>query len=469
MSLHRGRLSIGIVSGLIVEILNKIAPLIILHHAQKHLGLHAFGGAQFGLAWLETLQPLVAFGYSSYAIASLSRDSRVHETLPRLYQNMTLLRLGQACLVLGVMLVVSGTPPLGLLIMVLASAAIDANWIALARQKATHLSLLNGLLRVGSMLAIVGLVQTPSDQNLFMFLQLLPNLLMGWVTALLVRKDIPWQLPKLQDLMRLFRGALPFALIALILALFDRFDLFLMQSWFGLEAAGAYAGPARVVLSLGALGATVVAAFSAEIIHVKDKESLARHAAFSLWCMLAIASPIVFGAPFVEDEMLARLFTHETPQTHGVFSWLCFSIIAQSCITVFGLQILQLKDRPLKLILGLIAGLISGPIFASFMHDSLGWLAMPGAVLFGKTIAALALMIMARPLIGALPWLTFVTTLAPGACMALVLYGTVLPGLWFQLGIGGLVYFTSLALFNRQKVLWVLRHPKIVRFWRGVL
>ena len=62
MSIHRRRLGLSIASGLIMEGLNKIAPLLILYHAQKHLGLKAFGGAQYGLAWLDVLQPLDAAG-----------------------------------------------------------------------------------------------------------------------------------------------------------------------------------------------------------------------------------------------------------------------------------------------------------------------------------------------------------------------------------------------------------------------
>jgi hypothetical protein len=48
MSIHRRRLGISIASGLLMEGLHKLSPLLILYHAQKYLGLSAFGSAQFG-------------------------------------------------------------------------------------------------------------------------------------------------------------------------------------------------------------------------------------------------------------------------------------------------------------------------------------------------------------------------------------------------------------------------------------
>src|SRR5262249_29440190 len=148
------------------------------------------------------------------------------------------------------------------------------------------------------------------------------------------RRHFGWFWPRPAALWSLFRGALPFASIILLLVLHDRYDLFLVERWFGLEAAGAYAGPARLVQSLAALGGSVVGAFSAEIIQVEadDKESLRRHVAFSLWCMLAIATPIVFGAPFVEGDALSLLFTHQDPAARGIFSWLCLGILSQVAI-----------------------------------------------------------------------------------------------------------------------------------------
>jgi O-antigen/teichoic acid export membrane protein len=471
MSIHRRRLGISIASGLVMEGLNKISPLLILYHAQKYLGLTAFGSAQYGIAWLEIIQSLVAFGYANYAVAAISRG---HDSAPIL-SHVTALKIMQMLLVLlGVSILSAWQSPAHplqsyflLLALLLSGTVLDASWLALARQKVAYFSAFHIILRLGSLLAIFIWVRAPEDQLLFMLLQLAPHILMAVATAYFAWTRLGWSPVQRDSFFRIARGALPFAAISFLLMLQDRFDLFLMERWFGLEAAGAYAGPAKVVQSLAALGTSVVAAFSAEMVLVKDRDSLARHSALSLWCMLAIATPIVFGAPFVETEAMQLLFPHQPPAAHGIFRWLCLSIIAQVFITVFGLQVLQLKGEPWRLFLCLIPGLIAGPLLAWTLRSTYGWPVMAWALVASKGIAAFLVVIAARPMTGPFPWPAILRTLAPGACMALVLYGIVLQGILLQFIIGGIVYLSCLALLNRQKVSWVLNHPQIARYWRG--
>jgi len=473
MSIHRRRLGLSIASGLMMEGLNKISPLLILYHAQKHLGLAAFGSAQLGIAWLEIVQPLVAFGYANYAVASISRGQ---DSAP-LMSHITTLKIIQMLLVLLGISVLSlwqnPSHPLQdhflLLVLLLTGTVLDASWLALARQKLAYFSALAGLLRLASLMAIFTWVRAPEDKQLFMLLQLGPHVLMAMATAYFAWTRLGWAPLRRTSLPHIVRFALPFAGISFVLMMYDRFDIFLMERWFGLEAAGAYVGPAKVVQSLGALGTSVVAAFSAEIVQVKDRDSLARHAALSLWCMLAIAAPIIFGAPFIETEAMQLLFTHEAPAARGVFSWLCLSLLGQVFITVFGLQVLQLKGEAFRLFLALIPGLLLGPLLAWFLRTTYGWPVMAWAVVASKGFAAILVVILARPLIGPLPWSPILRTLAAGACMALVLYGTLLQGMLLNLVVGGSVYLSCLALLNRQKVAWVLNHPKIARYWRGML
>jgi O-antigen/teichoic acid export membrane protein len=471
MSIHRRRLVFGIASGLLLEGLNKVSPLLILYHAQKYLGLAAFGSAQFGLAWLEIMQPLVAFGYANYAVSAISRG----QDSASLLSPITVLKIIQMLLVLLGVTVFNLWAHAGhplqdyfmLLVLLLTGTVLDASWLALARQKVAHFSAFNLILRLMSLVAIFLWVRAPEDRDLFILLQLAPPVLMALATAYFAWTRLGWSPVQKKALPQLMQAALPFAGISLLLVTYDRFDLFLMERWFGLEAAGAYAGPAKVVQSLGALGSSVVAAFSAEMVQVKDRDSLARHTTLSLWCMLAIATPIVFGAPFVETEAMRLLFTHEAPAARGIFSWLCLSIVAQVFITVYGLQVLQLKGEPWRLLFCLVPGLLLGPLLAWILRTPYGWPAMAWAVVCSKGLAACLVVHAARPLIGSLPWSPILRTLAPGACMAIALYGIVLQGIILNLIVGGLIYLSCLALLNRQKVAWVVNHPKIARIWRG--
>jgi hypothetical protein len=130
---------------------------------------------------------------------------------------------------------------------------------------------------------------------------------------------------------------------------------------------------------------------------------------------------------------------------------------------------LQLKGEAWRLFLALIPGLLLGPLVAFFLRTTYGWPVMAWAVVASKGLAAVLVVIMARPMIGPLPWSPILRTLAAAACMALVLYGMVLQGILLNLLVGGFVYLSCLALLNRQKVAWVWNHPKIERYWRGIL
>ncbi len=61
--MHKKRLSIAVLSGLIVETLNKIVPLVIMFVAQKRLGMESFGFALFGVSIIEMAVNFVNLGF----------------------------------------------------------------------------------------------------------------------------------------------------------------------------------------------------------------------------------------------------------------------------------------------------------------------------------------------------------------------------------------------------------------------
>jgi len=474
MSINRRRLSLTIASGLIVETINKVSPLLILHHAQKYLGLAAFGWAQYGVALLETLQPLVAFGYTNYAMAEVGRAGGAMDRCRQLFSHMTVLKILHAVLVIASCLIWTQwqnsdghlNENFALLALILGSTAIDAIWFGMVKQKLALFTLLGGLARIFSLLAILYLVRTPDDKHLFMILILIPNVIIALTSGFFALKELQFSRIIPKQLWEVFRGATPYALIAIILILYDRYDLFLVERWFGLESAGAYSGPSKVVQSLIALTGSVVMAFYAEMVRVQDRESLFKHAALSLWCLMAITTPIVFGAPFVETEAMQLLFTHHTPEADGIFSLLSIGIIGNVVITVFGLQLLQLKGKPWLLIQALLLGLLVGPLLAYILRDHLGIKAAAWAVLSSKALSATLAVIYARPLIGRIPWSSLSRTLLAGAAMALVLMLAGPTGLILKLLLGAFVYLFTLVILNRAQVWQVLHHPKIARYWR---
>lgn len=472
MSINRRRLSLNLATGLLMETINKISPLLILHHAQKYLGLSGFGWAQYGLALLETLQPFVAYGYTNYAIAEIAREGGILQRCSQLFSSIAVLKTMHALLLILLCLIESSwqlsglsvSEHIGLLVLILGSTALDAMWFVLVKRKLAIFTALGGLLRLGSLGLMIVLVNEPADKKLFVVLILLPNALMALASGLYAWRQLKWDSP--QHLLQVFWGATPFALIAIMLIVYDRFDVLLVKQWFGLEMAGAYAGPARVVQSLIMFTGSIVMAFYAEIVQAQDRESLFKHSSLSLWCLMALATPMVFGAPFVETDAMQLLFTHQMTATHGIFPILCLGIFGNVFIIVFGLQLLQLKAQPWKMIQALVPGLILGPLLAYSLRASLHVHAAAWGVVAGKLLAAVLIVWQARPLIGQFPWSSLSRTWVAGCGMALILKLGNWNGLLQNLLLGALVYLTALIILNRSQVWQIIQHPLIARFWR---
>src|SRR5689334_15449454 len=69
--MQKKRLSIAVLSGLTVETLNRLAPLIVMYVAQKRLGMQGFGYALFGVSVIEIIIPFITFGYNHYGMIKL--------------------------------------------------------------------------------------------------------------------------------------------------------------------------------------------------------------------------------------------------------------------------------------------------------------------------------------------------------------------------------------------------------------
>ncbi|MCX6130167.1 MAG: oligosaccharide flippase family protein [Proteobacteria bacterium] len=473
MSINRRRLSLTIASGLVVEAINKVSPLLILHHAQKTLGLAAFGWAQYGIAIIESLIPLVAFGYTNFAIAEAGSAEHPLIRAKQVLSPIAILKLVHALSVLVAFFVWQNLHQgrfqlesnSWFLILMLGSVTLDSLWFCILNQKLASFNILGGLLRICSLLAILAWVKNPNQAFHFLVLIMLPNALISAASGFYSFRHLGFARLVPADMKRFFLGSIPFASIAIILTLYERFDLFLIERWFGLEALGAYSGPARVVQSLIMLINSVVLAFYAEMVRINDRESLFKHTQLSLWSLMALATPIAFGASFVEKDALNLIFTHTSPLADGVFGLLSAGMIGNALIAVFGLQLLQIKGKPWKLILALILGFLIGPPIAWLLRDSLGLLAASVAVLASKTIAAALSLLFARPLIAKIPWNSLTRTLLAGLFMALGLKLCQPKGLIWTLSLGAIFYGTALIALNREQIMLGLQHPKIAA-WR---
>ncbi|MBF0443582.1 MAG: oligosaccharide flippase family protein [Oligoflexales bacterium] len=473
MSINRRRLSFAIATGLLVEVIYKITPLLILYHAQKCLGLVAFGWAQYGIALFETMQPFVGYGYSNFAMSEVSRTCGDHGNSRRLFSHIVSIRAVHAVLIISGTIIWSAFQPDGtpfsesaaLLVFVMLATAMDSYWFVMASHKLAAFNLFGGITRLLTLAAAFVLIRDPQDKRIFMALMLLPTTLTSIVTGIYAFRHLRFSRPITADIRKIFFNSIPFTLISVLIIAYDRYDIFLAEHWFGLAGAGAYSGPAKLVQSLNLLTGSVVLAFYAEIVTVQDRQSLYRHTALSLFCLMAIVTPMVFGAPFLEKQLISIIFVNHSPSADGVFSLLIIGIMGNALIATFGIQLLQVKGFHWRFIWALLAGFVIGPFIALILKENLGLKSVVIGSLSSKALASVLVILGARGLIGQIPWASLTRTIMAGIVMASCLHFLHIEGIIPSLLVGSPVYMISLILLNRSEVGEIMRHPRIARFF----
>ena len=469
---HR-RITIAVVSGLVLEIINKISPLLILHHAQQSLGLSDFGWAQYQIAFFEVIQPLIVFGFPNFALAE--SGTKGEREVKSLFTHLLMLKIANALIVtivfLGFKLWRYGYTPdwfaAGILLVTVLASISDSYWFVILRHKLAALSLINAFLRVACLGLIFALIQSPVDRGLFVVLSLIPNFLVAIGSGFYAYRELglaAWQRAKLIPILR---GALPFAFIVLLTTLLDRLDLFLVDSWFGLTAAGVYAGPSKIVQSLSFLISALALPFYAEILKVQDPKSLWQHTALSVWLLSALVAPIVFGVPFIEGDLIALIFPGSVQAGNRLLSLLSVSMIGNILLAVYGLQILMSKARPWPVVGGAILGLVTLVTFAGLAKASLGLQALAIGMACAKLVMGVFCAQRARKELPSWPWRPLLTPMLAGAIMALGLHQLKLGGLVAPIVTGAGLYALSLLIFNYRELRDIVRHPKFPRFRRN--
>ncbi len=469
MSINHRRLSISIGAGLLLEVINKISPLLILHHAQKTLGLPDFGWAQYQLALFEVVQPFVTYGFASYALAEASSKDNAESELQKLFTHILILKLINAALV-SLFYIMShqfeshsraDQYSFDILFLVMIASIADSFWICIARHKLATMSLVSGLLRLLSLFLILGFIETADDRHLFVLLSLLPNTAISVATGIYSFRLLSLSRIFLSNLVDILRKSTPFALIVLLITMLDRIDIFFVERWFGLEVAGIYSGPAKVSQSLSMIISSLALPFYAEILRIQEPKVLLKHVALSLWCLSALVSPIIFGLPFIQEELVETLFTNLPQSAHQLVSLLSVGMVGTVLLSVFGLQILMSKSRPWPIIWGSALCVATVPIMIWIAKDHLGYQAAAYCIVFGKIAIGLFCMQFAKEFLPKIPWLSFFKPLLAGAGMAYILYEIDVKGMLANIVWGALAYLLCLSLSNFKEFKQILQHQKV--------
>lgn len=469
--IHKKRLSITVAASVLVELLSKVMPIIIVHYAQRNLGLTAFGFAQFGIAAFELFLPFVYCGYNNFGSVEMGRIRNDPGKIRELISNVMALKLAHAVILLAMILTMAWTipgyqayvPMILALSFVLIFTATEMLWVQVGLQEYALVSLFSGAGKIASLGLVLLMVHQPDDAILYCVATFFSNLVVNLSTMVFCLRRYPLVLPRWQDMKTIIRRSSPFTIIAIFLIFMDRYDIFVVERMFGLKGAGLYSGAARLNHALFQILNAVVFSFFSEMILAGDAPSLTKHFSLSTWTLLAFLSPILFGIWFVDRDILALVLSSEFTSVRTVLSLLVLGTLPGVLIAMFGLQILQVRHQSGSMAVALIGGGATMMVLSYVLGQPFGLIGVAISVVLGKTVAALMMMYSARHFLDRFPLREATRTLGAGAIMALVLWWLAPSTFIATVLLGAVTYTLALVALNWRDLnrIWVILRSRL--------
>lgn len=457
------RIAAAYVASLIVEIFNRIAPLIVIHFVTTRIGLAGFGYAQVGMQMIDIAIYFVIAGFHTLGAIDVGRCRGDAKAIAPVVSETLALKLLHAVVAFCMLyLIVSYLPHYRdfrdvvlCLSFLLLTTAIDLSFVNTGTQRVFLTSILTLICRIFALTAVILFVRGHDDALLYAVLSFGSN---AFVSLLLVAFNatyLSFKLPGRQAILQRFKHALPFAVTALLMTLLDRFDLFVADYVGGNVMAGLYAAPARLSFSILLIMHVIANVFFSELVHAKDDKVFARYVEMTLFALAVLFLPMVFGVWFVADDLL-RLVAGEAFASEGrVLCLLMLATLPQAIIMVCGHLVLQIKKRSLVYNVQLLIGLAVGIALAFLWgRSSLSGIAL--SMVLARSLVAALVLCFAYRYIGRINLGLIAKVLAASAIMALALYAANLRNVWLNMSLGGLVYGLSLGIIARSDLLLML-------------
>ncbi len=355
-----------------VEVVNKIAPLIIVHHAQKKLGTVGFGEAQFLIALMDIAIPFVVCGYHHYGTTHLNHLTHAEEK-SSFVSNIMMLKFFHSLVIYFSMLLFCFLVPsfspyiesVAILGTFLFFSSIDLFWLHIAIQKLNWASLTLSVGKFLSLAFILLCVQDPSDMILYAFLTLLSNAVIGVLTFWKGTKEIPLIKPDWQKIKKIFQASWPYAPIVVLPIFSDRIDLIWVELKEGSQASGLYAGSVRLVHAATQIAYGLIMSVYSEMLVLKDlpQRNKIFHLNLKLLAMMGIvASVFVY---FFGGKLLSFIFDESFSNQEMTLFWLVSGGGIFLLAVAIGYQVLLVEHKPFYFILGL---LLSPLLFLFFVN-----------------------------------------------------------------------------------------------------
>lgn len=466
--MHKKRIAKSLIISVAVEAINKISPILVLYVVSVKLGVERFGFAQFSITLIEAAIPFIVFGYLIVGSKDIARLKSQPEKLGVLISSIMSLKFLHALIatvvLVGLCTVVADyrayLPMVGMLSFILWASAFELSNVLLATQKIYLINVVLGITKLFSLLAIYQLVQSPKDAPLYAVLHLSSNAVVCIASIVIALQNTRLHAPQWSVMKDIFIRASPFALVYLLLNFLDRFDIFFAEYMFGNIGAGLYSSAARISQSLHSLIAASSVIFISELIGIEDRHKFSEHIRFSVLGMSLVLFPICVGIWFVDQDLMSMIFGSAYLNVARLLSVLVLVAGLQSMVTVFGFQILMLKNETRIFSIYLLLSLVLGFGLSLILAPHLGLLGIGLACVMAKSVLVFFVVRRARTHLSISPWYGWFKITFASFAMGLGLYLLKLDSALLRILIGGVIYGLTLSLSSQKEIKMVLHMIK---------
>ena len=459
--MQKKRIAWTMLAALASEAVNKVVPLLTMHFAATRLGAEGFGVSQFAMWLIEWAILLVAFGYAQSAPVAIRRaasDLEKRQVAGALVIN----RLVHSALAFCALYAATRLnqqwgvyrPAVMASAFILFLTAFDMSGILIATQRVGAYSLVTILAKLLSLAGIWLMVRTPQDSAVYVTISNGANGAICAGSLVLAACFSGISAPSLKQMRRIWRMSAPFALSVVVLAMVERFDLYLVESTMGPEGAGWYSGPTKLMQSLVPPIVAISTVFFSEMVRAQDDASLRQHLRLSLLTVMMFVLPLIAGTWFTGGAILGLVFGPGFEQQAATLNILVLNALAHAFILTIGFQTLGLRHRMRPVYLALIAGLACGTIAGPFLVSKFGYEGAALASVASRSIAAIIILVFAsRSGLVHLRELSEPMWKAgiPALGMSLVLFTLEMTGdfpIWAAIACGALGYIAFFVLIN---------------------
>lgn len=449
--------------GILAELVNKIAPLILVRFGIERLGIEGYGFTQYGFYLVEIMIPAILFGYAYQNMIEAKEASGTDDPskLRRLVgQSIFLKAIHFGFVAIGVGAYWSINDLDGLLgVMILVALffnVIELSFILYSKQKLHLMSYATIVAKLVNLGVVIWFVQDPSDQYIFLGAALGANAFVSLITFLVGVKLYPPIWPARSAILPSFKGALPYGVFIGISSLCERLDLLVVKDVLGLTEMGIYTGVYKLYQSLYPVVLLIPNIFFAESLAVKDRESEIDLVKITIRVMMVALLPIAVGSWLVSDDIVSLVIGPGFEKGLYALNILISSTLFLGIVTILIQQIFIKKDQIVRTAIIFVLFLPCLWWGYPVVAERWGLTGVAVAVLSFKAFQCLLFVSLVGWRAGAL-WKEFLFGIGPTAMMAGVLFGFC-RDLHFllQILIGAVIYGTGMMIFHRSFVrkLW---------------